>query len=75
MDPTTARDALTTSSGWFKSSRSEAQNGCVELNLSVPGHAGMRDSKLGHASPVLLFTAHQLTAFLNAVKNTEDAPA
>jgi hypothetical protein len=70
MDPTTARNVLTTSSGWFKSSHSEGANACVELNLSVAGYAGMRDSKLGQASPVLLFTAHQLTAFLNAMKNS-----
>lgn len=68
MDPTTARDALTTSSGWFKSSYSGAQNGCVELNLRVPGHAGVRDSKLGHASPVLLVTAPGLPEFIQQIQ-------
>jgi len=71
MDPITARDALTAPSGWFKSSYSGGQNGCVELNLSIPGHAGVRDSKLGDASPVLVVTARQMTTFLNVVKNTD----
>jgi len=68
MDPTTARDALSASSGWFKSSYSGGANGCVELNLRVPGHAGMRDSKLGHASPVLLLTSPGLPEFIHQLK-------
>lgn len=68
MDRTMARDAITTSAGWFKSSRSQGANGCVELNLSVPGHAGMRDSKLGHASPMLLLPAPGLPEFIRQLQ-------
>lgn len=67
MDPTTVRDALT-SFGWFKSSHSQAANGCVELNLSVPGYAGMRDSKLGHASPMLVLTSPSLPEFIQHIR-------
>lgn len=68
MDPTMARDALAISSGWFKSSYSGGQNGCVELNLSVPGHAGMRDSKLGHAGPMLLLPSPGLPEFIRQIQ-------
>lgn len=68
MDPTTARDVLVTSSGWFKSSRSEGANACVELNLAVPGYAGMRDSKLGHASPVLLLPSPGVPTFIRQIQ-------
>lgn len=67
MDATTARDALTTSSGWFKSSYSGGQNGCVELNFSVYGYAGVRDSKLGHASPLLLLASPSLPVFIRQI--------
>lgn len=43
--------------GWFKASRSGGQNGCVEVNLTLPHVVGVRDSKLGARSPVLVFTA------------------
>jgi hypothetical protein len=68
MDRTTALDVLTTSSGWFKSSRSQGANGCVELNLSVSGHAGMRDSKLGHPSPMLLLPSPGLPEFIRQIQ-------
>jgi hypothetical protein len=71
MDPHEARKVLNTSSGWFKSSYSGGQNGCVEMNFAAPGYAGMRDSKLGDASPVLVFTAPELKAFLLGVKAGE----
>jgi hypothetical protein len=71
MDPNQARDILSTSSGWFKSSYSAGESGCVELNFAVPGYAGMRDSKLGDASPVLVFTRRELDAFLRGAKGGE----
>ncbi|MGH3769621.1 MAG: DUF397 domain-containing protein, partial [Pseudonocardiaceae bacterium] len=38
---------------WSKSSYSNGgQNDCVEVNCSLAGHVGVRDSKLGTASPV-----------------------
>lgn len=47
---------------WRKSSRSHAANGCVEVGSSSD-HVGVRDSKLGSTSPVLLFTASEWSAF------------
>lgn len=47
---------------WRKSSRSHAANGCVEVGASA-GRIGVRDSKLGSTSPVLLFTASAWSEF------------
>jgi hypothetical protein len=48
---------------WIKSSRSADQGQCVELT-QVDGWTGVRDSKLGDASPVLSLTAATMRAFL-----------
>lgn len=49
--------------GWRKSSYSQAQNGCVEIGSSATV-VGVRDSKLGGASPVLTFSRKAFAAFL-----------
>jgi len=52
---------------WFTSSyTNEGQNTCVEVNHSLAGHVGVRDSKLGAASPVLAVTSAQWACFLTA---------
>ncbi len=52
---------------WFTSSyTNEGQNTCVEVNHSLPGHVGVRDSKLGGVSPVLTTTSTQWACFLAA---------
>lgn len=56
---------------WRKSKHSGDNGGCVELNFTVPGWAGVRDSKLGDASPVLVFTVKDLNAMLARVKAGE----
>jgi len=68
MSTEAARAALTAtaSTGWRKSTRSGGQNGCVEINR-VPGYAGVRDSKLGDASPVLVFSGTALQAMLDSL--------
>lgn len=54
-----------------KSSYSSTDQGnCVEL-AALPGVVGLRDSKLGAASPVLEFTERQFHAFLADVKADE----
>nr|WP_225954476.1 DUF397 domain-containing protein [Kibdelosporangium phytohabitans] len=60
---------MTDAAGWRKSSRSAWQNGCVELNGSISGYMGVRDSKLGADSPVLVFNLAEMQAFLGRVKN------
>lgn len=54
---------------WFKSSSSDKDNGnCVEVAF-VGGHVGVRDSKQHGAGPVLVLTAAQWTAFLDAIRS------
>ncbi|MFL6126084.1 DUF397 domain-containing protein [Actinophytocola sp.] len=66
-----AVSALATATNWHKASFSQGQeNGCVEVG-SVPGLTGVRDTKLGAASPILAFTATEWEAFLDRVRNPE----
>ncbi|TKG61530.1 DUF397 domain-containing protein [Prauserella endophytica] len=73
MNADAARAALSnTSTGWSKSSFSNGgQNGCVEFNFDLPGWAGVRDSKLGDASPVLVFNAREIDALIAGMKAGE----
>ena len=64
------RASFTIASSWQKSSRSNA-DGCVELNGSVPEYVGMRDSKLGADSPILVFNRDEIRAFLLGAKDGE----
>lgn len=57
--------------GWRKAqSSSGTGNGCVEVG-HAPGYNGVRDSKLGEDSPVLVFGPPSWSAFLAAVKTGE----
>lgn len=49
---------------YFKSSRSDQGGACVEVAYRFDHAVRVRDSKLGSASPVLEFAAHEWTAFL-----------
>jgi hypothetical protein len=55
---------------WTKSSRSGGNSQCA-LVAKVDGFVAMRDSKLGDASPTLIFTAAEWSAFLGGVKDGE----
>lgn len=55
---------------WIKSSFSEPATQCVELAVA-DGQVGVRDSKLGDASPVLSFTPGEFRAFLSGAKAGE----
>lgn len=66
-----ARAALRTATRWRKSTRSDAQNCCLEVTAEVSGWIGVRDTKLGARSPVLAFTTGQWTALLAVVKIME----
>jgi len=56
---------------WRKSSYSEGDNNCVEITDNVPGWVGVRDSKLGPDSPILLFTTAEWAAFTAGTKDHE----
>ncbi|WP_067538314.1 DUF397 domain-containing protein [Nocardia crassostreae] len=53
---------------WFKSSRSTSSGGeCVEAAHLRGGKVGVRDSKLGGASPILIFDGSVWDGFVNAL--------
>ncbi len=63
--------ALAAAPGWHKASYSNGDNnGCVEVG-SIPGFVGVRDTKLGAASPLLAFTEAEWAAFIAGVKGAE----
>ncbi|MGW1676468.1 DUF397 domain-containing protein [Saccharopolyspora sp. NPDC002376] len=53
---------------WRKSSRSHGGGGACVMVARVPGAAGVKDSKLSSASPVLPFTTSAWSAFMRDVK-------
>lgn len=53
---------------WRKSSRSNGGGAACVMVAQVPGVAGVKDSKLGQASPVLPFAAEAWTSFLQDVE-------
>ncbi|WP_330180357.1 DUF397 domain-containing protein [Nocardia sp. NBC_01503] len=53
---------------WFKSSRSGPDQDCVEAAHLGGGSVGVRDSKLGDISPVLVFGPGEWDSFNAAVK-------
>lgn len=66
-----AVSALAAATNWHKASFSQGQeSGCVEVG-TVPGLVGVRDTKLGPASPILAFTEHEWKAFLQGAKQGE----
>ncbi|MFE6617302.1 DUF397 domain-containing protein [Amycolatopsis sp. NPDC057786] len=71
MNNDSSRPTLLGLSGWWKSSYSAGSAGCVEVNDSVKGYVGVRDSKLGENSPVLVFEPHEIKAFVLGAKNGE----
>lgn len=52
---------------WFKSSRSQGGNDCVEAAHLDGGHVGVRDSK-NSSGPALVFTPGEWDAFLAGAK-------
>lgn len=62
--------ALADATNWHKASYSKENGGCVEVG-SVPGVIGVRDTKLGAASPILAFDPTEWAAFVRAVKDGE----
>lgn len=54
---------------WFKSSFSAGGEACVEAAHLSGGNVGVRDSKLGTISPVLVFDGLAWDLFNEAVKS------
>lgn len=63
-----AHTALARATNWRKPTRSQGENNCVEI-ASVPGMIGVRDTKLGAASPILAFSDTAFAALIDAAKN------
>ncbi|MBL1079447.1 DUF397 domain-containing protein [Nocardia sp. 2] len=57
-----------TAAKWFKSSRSHGGGECVEAAHLSKGCVGVRDSKLGNASPILVFDGAAWDSFTAAVR-------
>lgn len=62
--------ALAAATNWHKASCSNKENGCAEVG-SVPGIIGVRDTKLGAASPILAFDPTEWEAFIRGAKDCE----
>lgn len=56
---------------WHKSSYSKGMNDCLEITVTVPGWVGIRDSKLGAASPILTATTAEWGALIAAIRAGE----
>lgn len=63
-------DELATAT-WFKSSRSNGQNNCVETAFLSGGRVALRDSKDHGAGPAHIFTREEWLAFIGGVKDGE----
>lgn len=57
-----------TGAQWRKSRRSHGGGAACVMVAQVPGAAGVKDSKLGQASPILPFAADVWASFLRGVK-------
>ncbi|WP_436526852.1 DUF397 domain-containing protein [Actinoplanes sp. HUAS TT8] len=61
---------------WFKSSRSNDQNACVEVAFLDAGEVAVRDTKDQGRGPIMVFTAAEWDAFVGGVQDGEfDRPA
>lgn len=56
---------------WFKSSRSNAENNCVEVAFLDDGEVALRDTKDDGHGPILVFTPAEWTAFIGGVQDGE----
>jgi hypothetical protein len=56
---------------WFKSSRSNGQNNCVEVAFLGSGSVALRDSKDKGRGPVMVFTPSEWDAFIAGAMDGE----
>ncbi|MDR7303206.1 DUF397 domain-containing protein [Haloactinomyces albus] len=57
-----------TGARWRKSTRSNGTGACIEVGIA-PSATGVRDTKLGEASPTLAFTRSQWNSFRTIVQH------
>lgn len=58
--------------GWHKSTRSGGGEDCVEQGIDkAAGAVGIRDTKMGNASPILEFSGDQWLTFVADIKANE----
>lgn len=56
-----------TGARWRKSTRSNGSGACLEVGVTASA-TGVRDTKLGNASPILVFPRSQWASFLHSLK-------
>jgi hypothetical protein len=58
---------LVPGTNWRRSSRCDINGSCVEIAALRDGQVGIRDGKIGAASPVLAFSPETFRDFVSAV--------
>jgi hypothetical protein len=56
------------SATWRRSARCDVNGSCVEVTLLPTGEIGVRDGKIGSASPVLAFSPQSWRGFVSGVR-------
>ncbi|ALG13938.1 DUF397 domain-containing protein [Kibdelosporangium phytohabitans] len=69
MESDAHRAGLLSCASWRTSSYSTGLQNCVEVNTSASEYVGVRDSKLGADSPVLVLDRSGMRALLFRVKS------
>lgn len=66
-DPSNLPVSGSAATTWRRSSRCDLNGSCVEVAELADGMIGVRDGKIGAASPVLSFSGEQWRAFVSGI--------